>query len=1014
MFMPTKLHLNVLLTVSLLAAPGLAQPEMQQQQAPFWADFEFDAFPPGGSAGPAPSAVEDDRPNQVDPADPPEPSGRPASPDPPAAPADEARLQFSFRFQPWSEVLNWFADQAGYSLVLDLAPTGTFNYTDSREYTAAEAIDLLNSVLVTKGYTLVLRNRMLLLVNLEDDIPPSLIAEVSPDELENRGTFELLSTRFQLKNLSVDEAQDEIEELLGPQGSMIALPKARQLVITETGGRLRTICDVLEQAERSRDPAEHAMQWFQLHSVAPDEVVALLRQMFDIPDNGNAIPDGSLQFATDPAGLRLLAAGRPERLAQVARMLETIDRPAFGQQPGAGPQAAPQIEVYSVAPADPESALKVMQTLLAESPGARLALDPRTNNLVALARPSEHATIRATLEQMQRDAGSVEVIRLRTVDPHLAVLAINKLFAEEGGKPPSVDADPGSRQLLIRGSEGQIVQIRSLLEKMGESRHAAGTRSGGKLRLVPVEGGDAKELLQRLQQLWPNMHENDLRVVPAPRAASGQWIDERTPVPPAPAAQPPAVRLPPLERDTPSIQAPATPAAPVQTPRLPSPAEPSPPVRAPLVPSPPESSLPGPPELVPAEPDGPLPALPPPVFQMPPAGPPSPDPASEAESPAVPSPPAEHLFPPIPPPSGNLSPPDEPVEPAGGDQRQPEGRPRKPAIFAVPSSEGLYISSDDTEALDHLESLIDALTGGASGQPKLTVFYLRHIQAAPAAERLNQLLTNSASGAPETAEGAPQALGILGTLGAAGAAGRITLAGPVSITPDARLNALLVQGLPADVKTVEQLLTVLDRPGSPEEVAAESKPRLIPVIHTTAAEIAEVVKEVYQDRLVVASGRMTPQQAMVMQMLRGSRQGGGMPGGTPGGAAAAMQMRQSTEPEVKLSIGVDARTNSVIVAAPEPLFEEVRSLVLALDQAASEENQTVQVMTLRNSNPETVRAALGTILGDSVQYGSGSGTQRSGTGTTRTWTGGTGTRTGTRQYPGGTYRRSSGQRSSGR
>ena len=47
-------------------------------------------------------------------------------------------------------MLDWFADQAGLSLVLDAPPAGTFNYTDTRSYTPAKAIDLLNSVLLTK------------------------------------------------------------------------------------------------------------------------------------------------------------------------------------------------------------------------------------------------------------------------------------------------------------------------------------------------------------------------------------------------------------------------------------------------------------------------------------------------------------------------------------------------------------------------------------------------------------------------------------------------------------------------------------------------------------------------------------------------------------------------------------------------------------------------------------------------------------------------------------------------
>ena len=43
---------------------------------------------------------------------------------------------------PWADVLQWFAEQAGLSLVMNAPPQGTFNYTDDHEYTPAEAIDL--------------------------------------------------------------------------------------------------------------------------------------------------------------------------------------------------------------------------------------------------------------------------------------------------------------------------------------------------------------------------------------------------------------------------------------------------------------------------------------------------------------------------------------------------------------------------------------------------------------------------------------------------------------------------------------------------------------------------------------------------------------------------------------------------------------------------------------------------------------------------------------------------------
>src|SRR5690606_3923159 len=39
--------------------------------------------------------------------------------------ASEPRLSFQFRLQIWSEVLDWFAEQAGLSLVMDAPPAGS-------------------------------------------------------------------------------------------------------------------------------------------------------------------------------------------------------------------------------------------------------------------------------------------------------------------------------------------------------------------------------------------------------------------------------------------------------------------------------------------------------------------------------------------------------------------------------------------------------------------------------------------------------------------------------------------------------------------------------------------------------------------------------------------------------------------------------------------------------------------------------------------------------------------------
>ncbi len=146
-------------------------------------------------------------------------------------------------------MLDWLADSADLSLQSDLLPEGTCNYTDPREYNATEAIDIINGMLLTKGYTLVRRGRLLTIINLEDEVPDVLVEFVPVEKLDERGEFELVKTVFHLSKMEPSDAEEEIGKLLSPVGSMIVLPKARQILVIETAAKLRTIRQVMELAE---------------------------------------------------------------------------------------------------------------------------------------------------------------------------------------------------------------------------------------------------------------------------------------------------------------------------------------------------------------------------------------------------------------------------------------------------------------------------------------------------------------------------------------------------------------------------------------------------------------------------------------------------------------------------------------------------------------------------------------------------------------------------------------------
>ncbi len=144
--------------------------------------------------------------------------------------------------------------QAGLALVMDQAPSGEFTYSDSRSYSPTEAIDLLNSVLLTKGFTLIRRGRMLILADLSQDLPLNLIPRVTPEEIPEHGKFEMITVMFPLGRRPADTVEKEIKPLLGKYGSCVALPQTGQLLVTETAGKMQAISILISSIPEPTPP----------------------------------------------------------------------------------------------------------------------------------------------------------------------------------------------------------------------------------------------------------------------------------------------------------------------------------------------------------------------------------------------------------------------------------------------------------------------------------------------------------------------------------------------------------------------------------------------------------------------------------------------------------------------------------------------------------------------------------------------------------------------------------------
>lgn len=312
-------------------------------------------------------------------------------------PGESGELRFNFSGTNWRDVLEWLAEQADLSLQINQLPIGTFTFADpTRSYNVSEALDVINLALMNRGYALVRRGRMIQVIDLEIENANKLISEIAelvkPDQLETRGNSDIVSCVFPLGSLTPDAAKEELEQLRGPWGRVVVLDSARQVKVTDTGENLIAIREVLESAAT----ADTNVIEIVLKDRGADELLEIARPLLGLEAGENSGDD--IRISVGLYGDRIYAAGLPGKTGLLEAIIEKADQPLAMPDSGDGSAVSlPEFGTHIVNNADVATVFDVLQTLLAGTPEARIAVEPKTKAIVAWRDPRRMPSSRSRL-----------------------------------------------------------------------------------------------------------------------------------------------------------------------------------------------------------------------------------------------------------------------------------------------------------------------------------------------------------------------------------------------------------------------------------------------------------------------------------------------------------------------------------------------------------------------------------------------------------------------------------------
>ncbi len=953
--------------VFLLAVPPAAAQGRRMRVMHNAVAMQPPAQPMPGQPGQPPAGEQPGQPGQPQPGQPqpgqpdasksaePAAATRPTTPEKPADPKEleirpdaDGKLRFNFKGQTWPSVLDWLAEISHMSLDWQEAPGDYLNLTTQRPYTVAETRDLINKHLLARGFTLLENGEMLSVVNLKK-LDPSLVPRVEPKQLTDRLPHEFVKVSFPLDWLIAEATVEEIKPMLSPNAKVTPLKTTNRLEVMDAVVNLREVRELLE-AEQTGNGQERLVEVFALKHTKAEEVVDQLKGLLGMEAGKKAGPvtpeqmqmqmqqqqmqmQMQQQQAQQPGGMpkpkaevylvvnarenSILVNGPPDKMAIIAQAIKAIDVPrSAGEVPWG---RVTRMKVYRLAGLDPEALLKLLEETGGFDPSTRLQVDKANKALIAYAPAPDHLLIQAMVDKLDGSGRKFTVMQLRRLEADYVAGSIEFMMGNEKKDDSQnrrrsyyfydpwgqqnqdqgntdkfrVEADVEFRRLLLWANEIEMTEVRNLLAQLGEIPVEGGNPE--RVRVISVNpGADTEELLRLLRSSWTGA--NPIEV---------EAIDE-------------AANEPPQQKSAPA-------------------AEPAP-VREAAKPRP-EASLPRRGPILLAAADQVAPAAPDEVN------------GEEASVDLESEEKARKILERFERRARGQDRAGAPATDAPADaEEKPAGKSQQPAPIRITRGrDGLVITSNDTQALDRLQDLIDQV------QPQrddFKIFHLKYAYASGVKLNLKDIFDEE-----EKDSRRPWWWDDYDTGNQDDKKGRLSKRRQLKFISDFDTNTIMVKNAdPVQLAKIEEIIKFYDRPEPPDSQSIR-KMKMIRLDYAKAPQVAEVLKEVYRDLL--SSNDKALQNNNQQQEQRPER------GFFIFGAGDGDEGNDTKLPKFKglLSIGIDAPSNSLVISAPEFLMRSVDEVVKSLDEAAKPSNVVVVVKLEESLKGIKAQAALARAIG---------------------------------------------------
>lgn len=280
-----------------------------------------------------------------------------------------------------------------------------------------------------------------------------------------------------------------------------------------------------------------------------------------------------------------------------------------------------------------------------------------------------------------------------------------------------------------------------------------------------------------------------------------------------------------------------------------------------------------------------------------------------------------------------------------------EGQPNQSQPIAVSADDrinAIVVSCGETDA-QRIQQLVQKLdTDQVAKTSEIRVFPLQYARADSLSTILNTALNTKPVALSDQNPNAQSVLQFISRSEEGGELVTAALKESVLITPDARMNSLIVSGPVDYMGLIDQVIRRLDA-RSPQQ----AKIKVFPLRNSDARQMAELLTQLFR---MTATASTAGQRSVQYTLVRSVADAAGT---THDESTASATL--GTAEQVALTVTIDPRTNSLLVGGTDHYVELVSEIIDSLDSSEARERNS-EVIRMRNSQATEVATAIRSFL----------------------------------------------------